>query len=340
MFELTTSKPKRSRAVIFAVVAGACGLAAAVWFAVPRQIGDPDFDPSVASPAWIGTHPLVLIDEAHYNVHTRTGRYKPFADLLSHDGYRVESNRTRFDAAHLGRARVLVIANALGFRGAAQQIANILHLEGKVSLVRPAFDPAEIDAVERWVGAGGSLLLIADHAPCGAAAGDLSRRFGVGMTNWYAEDDHYHEPETDTPAFLVFSCENGLLLDHPITRGRDERERIDRVLTFTGQSLRPPPGSTPFLLLSAGAVEYPRRDSRRSEARSAAGLAQGVALRHGKGRVVVLGEAAMATSQLVKIPGWRTFHFGMGWTEYQDRQLVLNILHWLSGLLDPSTQVR
>jgi hypothetical protein len=62
---------------------------------------------------------------------------------------------------------------------------------------------------------------------------------------------------------------------------------------------------------------------------SAAGRAQGAALSFGKGRVVVLGEAAMLTAQVAP----RVFRFGMNLPGIDNRQLALNIMHWLSGLL-------
>ena len=62
----------------------------------------------------------------------------------------------------------------------------------------------------------------------------------------------------------------------------------------------------------------------------ATGYAQGVALQSGKGRVVILGEAAMLTAQVdakTKKP------FGMNVQGIDNRQLTLNIMHWLSRLL-------
>jgi hypothetical protein len=67
--------------------------------------------------------------------------------------------------------------------------------------------------------------------------------------------------------------------------------------------------------------------------RSAAGLAQGVALEFSKGRVVVLGEAAMLTSQVAR-SGGRVFHFGMSRASMDNRQLALNVMHWLSHKLN------
>ncbi|HYN25556.1 MAG TPA: hypothetical protein VES69_10995, partial [Pyrinomonadaceae bacterium] len=63
---------------------------------------------------------------------------------------------------------------------------------------------------------------------------------------------------------------------------------------------------------------------------SAAGRAQGIAFKFGKGRVVVLGEAAMLSAQLA---GAEKRPMGMNVPGSDNRQLALNIMHWLSGLL-------
>lgn len=307
------------------------------YLVLPYQTGDPGFDASVANPRHTSAHPKVLFDEAHYNVHKTGGRYKPFADLIRNDGYEVVANNAAFTDEGLRNYNVLVIANALGFRGAAQQLANIFRLEGKVSVGGSAFTPEEITAVKGWVNNGGSLLLIADHSPTGTAAGALSKAFSVEMTDWYAEDPKHHDPETQSPSFLLYTRENGLLADHPITEG------ITSVMSFTGQTLKPPPNAISFLKLSSNAIEFPRRLSKPTEGRSVAGLAQGIALEYGKGRVVVLGEAAMLTSQIAGNRN-RVLHFGMSHPGHQNRQLALNIMHWLSenpsGRHQPSVPAR
>ena len=61
---------------------------------------------------------------------------------------------------------------------------------------------------------------------------------------------------------------------------------------------------------------------------SAAGRAQGIALKFGKGRAVFLGEAAMLTAQVTG-----QLKFGMNYPGADNRQLALNIVHWLSRLL-------
>jgi hypothetical protein len=63
---------------------------------------------------------------------------------------------------------------------------------------------------------------------------------------------------------------------------------------------------------------------------SAAGRAQGVALKLGKGRVVVLAEAAMLSAQLA---GPQKTKFGMNRSGIDNRRFALNVMHWLTGLI-------
>jgi hypothetical protein len=60
---------------------------------------------------------------------------------------------------------------------------------------------------------------------------------------------------------------------------------------------------------------------------SAAGRAQGLAMEFGKGRVIVMGEAGMLSAQIV---GPDREPFGMNIPGIDNRQLVLNIMHWLT----------
>jgi hypothetical protein len=185
--------------------------------------------------------------------------------------------------------------------------------------------------VREWVENGGSLLLIADHAPFGAAASNLAREFGIGMSNRDTVDPVNSDSRAPRGSgFLVFSRQNGLLADHPIVRGRNEEERLDRVLTFNGQSLRGPPGSVAFLTLANTALDI----SRDGDSVSVAGGAQGIAVQFGDGRIVVFGEAAALTAQVSGVPFEKRTSAGISSPESDNKQLVLNALHWLSGLLN------
>lgn len=282
-----------------------------------QQVADPNFNTKVDRPAYKKKGPKVLFDEAHNNFHTASGRYKPFADLITSDGYEVTPNKEKFSAATLKGFQILVISNALG---AAQ-----MNMPGASN---PAFTAEESDAVRDWVKAGGALLLIADHAPMGGANQILGERFGIDMSKQYTVDEQNYEKETENPGFIVYTRESGRLADHAITRGRHTTERVNKIIAFTGQSLKGPASGFAFMKLADTAQD--RMPGSDSKPISAAGRAQGIAMKFGKGRAVFLGEAAMLSAQLA---GPNQAKFGMNRPGIDNRQLALNIVHWLSGVL-------
>jgi len=282
---------------------------------VAQQAPDPEFNTSVENPAYKKEGPRVMFDEAHHNFHTTEGRYKPFVDLLMNDGYRVVRNRQPFTKASLSSYKVLVISNALG----AEE-------DDDAGADSPAFTDEECQAVQDWVKNGGALLLIADHAPFGGAAATLAARFGVDMSKGYTFDQE--NSVAGTPSHLIFSRENKLLASHPITEGRTENERINLLRSFTGQSLKGPEGSVGILNLSERATDSPNYEAQTSV--SAAGRSQAVALKFGKGRVVVQGEAAMLSAQ---VSGPENRRMGMNVPGNDNKQYALNLMHWLSGIL-------
>jgi len=283
---------------------------------------DPKFRAAVERPAFTGTRPVAAIDEAHGNRHTARGRFKPFATVLAADGWTIRRHREALSSASLAGVRLLVACNAVldDARGSA-------------------FTEAEIDSVEAFVRGGGSLLLVADHAPFGEASRALSERFGIGMAGGEVQDPTRAEPGYTDPAQLVFDEASGTLGEHPILSGRSEDERVRRVVTFTGQALVAPPPAVPLLLLSASAQDVPVLDVRFQKGLFGVdryttfgdlvptrGNCQAAALRWGAGRVVVFGEAAVLTAQ---VDGEQ--RFGMDWPNTQNRQLALNVARWLGG---------
>lgn len=283
--------------------------------ATAQQLADPEFNASVANPAYNKNGPRVLFDEAHHNFHTTEGRYKPFVDLLLNDGYRIVRNREPFTKTSLNSFKVLVIANALGAEEMDDNGADA-----------SAFTEEECAAVQEWVKGGGSLLLIADHAPFGGAAASLGDRFGVDMSKGFTYDPA--NSAKDIPSLLIFSRDNKLLTTHPITEGRNQNERLNLVQSFTGQSLKGPEDSVAVLKLADTAKDTPNRAADSSV--SAAGRAQALAFKHGKGRVVIQGEAAMLSAQ---IAGANKQPMGMNVPGNDNKQYALNLMHWLSGLL-------
>jgi hypothetical protein len=282
---------------------------------------DPNFNTKVEHPAYTERHPRLSFDEAHFNFHTTKTGYKAFAEMMANDGYEVSPNAKRFSRDGLKGVDVLVIANALGAADPDDPEA-----------ARAAFTDEECAAVREWVRDGGALLLITDHEPAASAAEKLATAFEVGTSKNFAIDKSNYFTLSSWPGNLVFRRDKGLLAEHPIINGRDATERVNQVLSFGGQSLAGPANSIAFLKLSDSAKTLLDRPPNQSEI-SAAGRAQGLALKYGKGRVVVTGEAAMLSAQILK-EGENSNPFGMNVPGFDNRQLALNMLHWLSRLLD------
>jgi hypothetical protein len=293
-----------------------------------QQVVDSEFKATVDRPAYKANGPTVAIDEAHSNFHTAAGQYRPFANLLTADGYRVVASTQKFAPGVLDGISVLVVANA-----------NAQNFTDSV------FTETECDVVRDWVRAGGSLLLIADHAPFGTSAANLGARFGISMGKGWV----FEPTPSSVTTQLTFSRENGLLGVHPILQGRDSPEEIRTIKTFTGQSIGGPVDATLLLKLPSTAREAALTDDLDAEARArstgaAVGSrskavgerAQGIAMTFGRGRIAVFGEAAMFSAQVVTLPdGDRqvVFKAGMNAPGNDNRQLALNVLHWLTGLL-------
>ena len=281
-----------------------------------QQQGDTLFVPKNTHQTFTGeSTPVVAIDEAHHNFHTKDSRYLPFAMVLESDGCTVRKNTEKFSAASLQSIDVLVVSNALHEK-------NVGNLGGSWDLPNyDAFDRSEIEAIYTWVKNGGSLLLIADHMPFPRAAEALAAIFGFQFNNGYARDK--------TNPRSVFSVENGQLIDHAIRRGKQPSETIDSIRTFTGQAFLPPPAAKPLLQFKSPAVSLmPAKSWDLQEDTPAISIdqwSQGATLEFGKGRIAVFGEAAMFTAQYAQ-GNW----FGMkSKGAEQNEQFLLNVVHWL-----------
>jgi hypothetical protein len=287
---------------------------------------DSRFDTRVPEPAYAHNGPRVLFDEAHHNIHQARKSYRPFVEMMESDGYRVARGEEKVTADVLAETDMFIVAAACGDNDVNDA---------------PAFAEPECDAIRDWVDGGGALLLIVDHFPIGDANARLASRFGVELGRGVAEDSVHYDADFDA-THIVFSRESGGIGSHPIVDGASTSQRVGRVLTFTGTSVYADPPAIPFLVLTTSAfarppqptVERKNGDTIVSVAYGdpvpVPGWSQGLAIQFGKGRVVVLGEAAMLTARLHRYDGRP---IGMNTPGYDNRQLALNIMHWLTRAL-------
>ncbi len=312
-------------ATLAGVCTGAAMLARSAWTERGADLG---YDTSVKEPALTQRRPKVLFDHGHNNSHSITGRFAPFADLIRSDGCEVASASSPITPALLAGRDVLVIVNASGPEG------------GRDS---SAFSDPEIIAITEWVSAGGSLLLAADHHPYGAAAAALSRAFSVRMMGGWCDDEASVFAGTADAGAIAFERAQQMLGEHPILSGRGPEEAVGTVVTFTGQSLLAPEGATPLLRCAETAVDRVPTSSKsvttgstttttfETKDTSAPGHCQGLAMPFGRGRVVVLGEAAMLSAQTDVKSGLK---FGMNVPGVDNRRFVLNTVRWLARELN------
>ncbi len=283
-----------------------------------QQVADTAFRPRLGEPAFpAGMGPRVVLDEAHFNFHTLSGRYQTFARVLRGDGFVVQPGTVPFSTASLDGVDVLVIANALDERNVSPSDWSLP--------TPPAFTTSEVTAVREWVEVGGSLLLIADHMPFPGAAAELAASFGFELMNGFAIQTEARSP-------IVFRTSDGSLADHAVVQGRGGMNRVDSVASFTGEAFRAPPEAISLLTFPEGvsslnpalAWEF-TEDTERVDV---AGWSQGAIMEVGDGRVAVFGEAAMFSAQVsgpTRIPMGMNAPIAAG-----NPQFLVNLMRWLA----------
>ncbi len=268
----------------------------------------------IQNPAYPAKGPVILFDEGHENFHTMAGSYKPFVRLLTADGYRFRLLTEEIDTSRLLAADVLVIANPV--------------------------DPLkqlEINDLVDWVKGGKSLLLISDHPPFASPLQELCHRFEVKLSGMWTADPDQKEPNAPGSTWIRYQRSKGGLGEHPVFEGRFPDERIDTVTAFTGQSIHSETG-TALLKLSGHARDYETREQSQEAVGGKSAVeegfgAQAVAIEFGKGRILVVGEAGMLTTQVIRFLFFNLKKFGFNRPGNDNRQLVLNIMHWLTRLI-------
>jgi len=282
-----------------------------------NQVHDPDFIPEIEYPEYPpDTGPKVFIDEAHNNFHTMGGRYKPFADLLRKDGFRVFPFKDKFTQANLKAVDILVIANPV-------HKSNV----GNWSLPTPsAFTDSEIEIVNNWVKEGGKLWLIADHMPIPGAAKKLALSFGFKLENGFA-----YGPGGNSR--IKFSREKATLNNHIISNGTKEYEFVKSVYTYTGHAFQIPPEAQSILQFASGSYSLNPQTAHKFDKDTprldVSNWSQGAVRNYAKGRVAVFGEAGGFTAQ---VSGKQRIKWGMNSVEGSaNSRFVLNVMHWLSG---------
>ncbi|MFX1311478.1 MAG: Ser-Thr-rich GPI-anchored membrane family protein [Promethearchaeota archaeon] len=163
---------------------------------------------------------VILFDEAHLPLYSigsnpayeTEGAYSEFAGMLTDAGYMVDTidPGTVIDTTVLSVCDILVIV-------ASQN----------------AYTTAELDAIEAWVTAGGSLLLISEWYTLGTDMDPLAARFGFDFKNDAISDS---DDGVGTGSSIQLFYDGPNINSHPITDG------VSRVEMYAGDGLIAAPG--------------------------------------------------------------------------------------------------
>ena len=164
------------------------------------------------------------------------------------------------------------------------------------------------------------------------AAEKLTSTFNFEISNGFALDerslDTYDKEVIHAAGRVTFRRSDGSLADHPVTNGRTIAERVDSVVTAVGAAFRLPPDGQSLLTLGTSFVSLLPISSWEFDdttpRQAIGGWSQAGLARVDSGRIAVLGDAMLLRSALEDTETWAL----------QNPQFTLNVVHWLSGLLD------
>ena len=297
------------------------------------QLG-PDFDWTTVRTPPTFPHPTLAtprvgVDATNSLVETIDWKLHGFAELLRADGYIVESVVTPYDELaceidlnqcgflqELAGFDSFVLSNPSGLNPLSVGEANAIlgWLDGSLACSTPPCD-------------GRSLLLNVDHLPLTMYAVNLTTALGL---DWL--DVFTGEPVFDGAA----TANQTLHTSHVVARGLATANEVGSFRVWGGSAIDPLTSSatlSPVMSFEAGA---PIEDELGVIIPDTEGLIHAATMEYGTGRVFLSGDIASLTAQnsfaCDTLPCIIT-PVGISVLEYDNLELVLNAMHWLSGLL-------
>ncbi|MDP4511115.1 DUF6421 family protein [Nonomuraea turcica] len=255
--------------------------------------------------------PRVLFDEAHSEswtirrevaeainpAHPDDNSYARAAGLLRHLGHTVVAHSSGpLDAAVLSDQDVVVIAHPSGERW-----------ERTTGQGSPVFSAAELDAVEAYVAAGGGLVVLAEEEQdkYGNNVRELLGRFGVGVEHTTVRDPRHAHRDVATWVLATRATTDGLLAG--VKTACFYRTGVLTLAPAAGTA------GTPSSVGGATAADATVLFTT-SPTADPAGAPLAVAVRHGRGRVVVFADSDLFGDDSLD--------------DYDHRRLWANVITW------------
>lgn len=324
---------------------------------------DQDFKAKVEQPAYRQNGPRLLFDRRRARHHHHEG----FLKLLRADGYRLKESDSELTQARLTGVDVLALIDPGEFELERDPVLAITEPEATVvadwvvrgGSVLVAADSQACEALLRRFGmdaSGGHLKYdrsLSDPQDVNfmlftEAAGLLSDH---PILRGRSESERIRKLVTTTPQTIKIPPEGSVLMSLPenvveiAPSPKEENVGLTQTLHDRGTPAPQLPPGVP-----KGGIIILAKDV--FEERPTKGRAPAVALRFGQGRVVVLGNSSMISAEYGYVPTrplaltgdasmqpmepvtTRKILIGMSHPGADNRQFTLNVMHWLSGLLN------
>jgi hypothetical protein len=248
--------------------------------------------------------PSVLFDEAHSEAwtirrdvaqtmnpaHPDDSSYAEAAGILRRLGHTVSAHTEgAVTPALLDTCDVFVVAHPSGERW-----------ERTTGVGSPVFSAGELDAVEAYVAGGGGLIVLAEceQEKYGSNLGDLLARFGVSVEHGTAQDPA--NCHNGVATWILGSARQGEVSGEERSHRQDLLAEVRHTCFYRAGTLSVPAGAT--VLFETSATADP------------AGRPLAAVLRHGRGRVVVLGDSDLFGDDSI--------------ADYDHGQLWANLVTW------------
>ena len=273
---------------------------------------DPNFSTKVEKPNFeTETGPLIVIDDVHNNCFITTGLILPLLELLKSDGYRIDFSGRQLDLAALDQADIFLVITPMS--------SAYTDFEENYT---EAYSPEELEALERWVREGGSLIVFSEHFPFDIAVSGLLETFGISTSIGVTID---HDFSNESAGEIVFEGER-LDKRHPIVAGK---RSVTKVASYGGSALSGD-GYTNIMKLSDHSMNISRNWMGVEGGPLGRGNSQGLAGFYGDGRIAAFGDSNGFAAMIFEDDISKAF-VGMNDETYDWRNLVLNAFDWLSG---------
>ena len=264
----------------------------------------------------------VLIDRFHQTIYKNEG-YATGAqimlEIMDRDGFSVDYAEAPLNNGALNEAEILIIHGLPN-----DEVA----LTNGATFWKSPLSDEEIDAIVRFVDAGGGLYLSLSHFPGGSGAAPLLEAFAVKFRDGHLYSKEY--PSFTDPVdgrcshyFGMSESDNTLNTKHPLIRNGLPVRKVDYLC---GAAIFREPADV-VLQFPPSSQNYNKDDTISESSDFYAGM---IGFEYGKGKVVVAADQGMFRNFIFTFDSEEKVYVTITSPENDNANLFINMMRWLS----------